>query len=54
MTQMSEVESYFASLQSRLHQAEHMRRRKVGFEGWNLNRPNAMRTLISGSVTIRA
>jgi hypothetical protein len=34
MTQMSEVEGYFASLQSRLHQAEHMTRRKVGFEGW--------------------
>jgi hypothetical protein len=34
MTQKSEVESYFASLQSRLHQAQHMRRRKVEFEGW--------------------
>jgi hypothetical protein len=32
---MSEVESYFSSLQSRLHQAEHMTRRKVGFEGWS-------------------
>lgn len=35
MTQMSEVESYLTSLQSRLHQAQHMTRRKIGFEGWN-------------------
>ena len=33
MAQMSEVESYFASLQSRLHEAQRMMRRKVEFEG---------------------
>ncbi|HEX4020420.1 MAG TPA: hypothetical protein VHX63_04685 [Acidobacteriaceae bacterium] len=33
MTQVS-AEDYFASLHSRLHEAEHMQRRKVESEGW--------------------
>lgn len=33
MTHTSD-EDYFASLHSRLHEAEHMQRRRVEFEGW--------------------